>query len=233
VTAAISTAAWVTTVHVVVFAAWFGTDIATFTISRRVVDPAAPSAVRIALAKLMTSIEIIARLCLPTMLATGLLVAQRTGWLSVGDWFGWLVVAAGAAWVGLVWTIHRTGQQGIGGRLTHVDLIVRTLVCATLWVTSLWSIVDPADGPFPARWLALKVMLLAVIITCGIAIRFILRPFGAAFGSLVSSTDDAARAAHQAVLSATIRRAQPFVGVIWLCLLTAALMAVAKPALGQ
>jgi len=217
--------------HVVIFAVWFGTDLATFYLSRRVVDSALPIDSRLVLAKAMLGIEIIARLCLPTMLALGLSLSLDSGYLTVGSLepnaaiaIIWVVVAL---WVGVVWTIHRSGGGELAGRLAQGDLVFRGLVCAGLWVSAIVSLVAD-DGPFAFNWLAVKVLLFALIMTCGITIRFLLRPFSAAFGELVSLGSSPER---EATMGLAIRRAQPLVGVIWLSLLAATALGVLQSSL--
>lgn len=218
--------------HLAIFAIWFGTDLATFSLSRRVVDPTVPVASRLTLATAMMSIEVVARLCLPTMLALGLSLSIEDGWLGIGSVphaaahvVIWVIVVA---WVGVVWTIHRQSSGELASKLALGDLVLRSLVCAGLWVAGLISLIGN-DGPFLGRWLALKVMAFALIMTCGIAIRFLLTSFSLAFGALATQGSSPQ---NEAVMTAAIRRAQPLVGVIWFCLLSATTLAVVKPFVG-
>jgi hypothetical protein len=204
--------------HIAVFGAWFGTDIATFVLSRRVIDPGLDLEARRGLAGAMTSVEVIARLCLPAMLALGLSLAIDGGYLSAARASIAAVWALAAAWIALVWMVHRgSGGAELSGRLAMVDLVVRSIVCLGLWTAGVWSWVS-GDGPFVGDWLAAKVVLFALIMSCGILIRFQLRPFAAAFGDLMAHGSSPER---EAALSSSIRRAQPIVGVIWLSLLAA------------
>jgi hypothetical protein len=70
------------------------------------------------------------------------------------------------------------------------------------------------------------VLLYAVAIGCGIGIRYRLRPFGPAFGQLLStgSSPDV-----ESTLTASVRRSIPFVAVIWACVLAAAVLGVVQP----
>lgn len=214
--------------HLVIFAVWFGTDLATFYISRRVIDTSIAVESRAVLASTMLGIEIIARLCLPTMLALGLSLSLNSGYLTIGNTNSdaligvvWIIVAL---WVGVVWTIHRSGGGELAGKLAQGDLIFRTLVCVVLWISGVMSLVAD-DGPFQGNWLAAKVLLFALIMTCGIVIRFMLRPFSAAFGEMVGQGSTPAR---EAVMGSAIRRAQPLVAVIWLALLSATALGALK-----
>lgn len=211
--------------HVVVFGIWFGTDIATFTLSRRVLDPSIDLIARRGLAGAMTSIEIIARICLPTMLALGLSLSIGAGLLDVPD--GWIAVIwiLTAAWLWLIWSVHRaSGASELSSRLAMVDLVIRSVLCAGLWVAGVVSIAS-GSGPFLGDWLGVKVLLFALIMSCGIAIRFQLRPFAVAFGALVTQGSTPER---ESALAASLRRAQPLVGVIWGSLLFATVLGVTR-----
>lgn len=211
---------WLLIAHIVVFAAWFGTDIATFTLSRRVVSSTTAPASRAAIAGAMMSVEIFARLCLPLALGTGVLTAEERGWI---DW-GWVSGAIGVVaplWSLAVWLIHRGST-----RLARIDLWWRSAVAVGVWVAAVASLVG--DDPIAVRWLAVKLVCFAVIITSGIAIRFVLRPFSVAFGLILAEGSTPER---EAIVTGSIRRAQPFVVLIWAALLLAAGLAVVQPAL--
>jgi len=211
---------WLLIAHVVVFAAWFGTDLATFTLSRRVVSSSTAPASRAAIAGAMMSVEIFARLCLPLAFGTGVLTAEERGWI---DW-GWVAGAIGVVaplWSIAVWLIHRGSTL-----LARVDLWWRSIVAVGVWVAAISSLAS--DDPIGVRWLAVKLVCFAVIITSGIVIRFALRPFSVAFGQILAEGSTPER---EAIVAGSIQRAQPFVIVIWASLLVAAAMAVAQPAL--
>ncbi|MFM8564080.1 MAG: hypothetical protein ACKOCE_09390 [Acidimicrobiia bacterium] len=211
---------WLLVAHIVVFAAWFGTDLATFTLSRRVVSSSAAPATRVAIAGAMMSVEIFARLCLPLAFGTGVLTAEERGWI---DW-GWVAGAIGVVaplWSISVWLIHRGSTV-----LARVDLWWRSAVAVGVWVAAIASLVN--DDPIGVRWLAVKLVCFAVIITSGIVIRFILRPFSVAFGQILAEGSTPER---EAIVAGSIGRAQPFVVVIWASLLVAAALAVVQPTL--
>ena len=211
---------WLLVAHIVVFAAWFGTDLATFTLSRRVVSSSTAPASRAAIAGAMMSVEIFARLCLPLAFGTGVLTAEERGWI---DW-GWVAGAIGVVaplWSIAVWLIHRGSTV-----LARVDLWWRSAVAVGVWIAAIASLVN--DDPVGVRWLAVKLVCFAVIITSGIVIRFFLRPFSVAFGQILAEGSSPER---EAIVAGSIRRAQPFVVVIWASLLVAAAMAVAQPTL--
>lgn len=218
---AIETQLLLKTAHIVVFGVWFGTDLCTFYLSHRVLDREIPVATRQGIAKAMLGVEVIARVCLPTMLGLGLILYVQTFVFDANQGYNWVIAAVAAAWVSMVWAIHKGSVGELGTTLATVDLAFRTLVCGTLWVLGIWS-VGVEDGPFAPHWIAVKVLLFATIMTCGIIIRFALRPFSAAFVDLVTNGSSDER---EAAMGAALRRAQPLVGVIWMSLIVSTLLA--------
>jgi len=107
-------------------------------------------------------------------------------------------------------------------RLSLLDLGIRSVICVTLYVAGIWSLVS-GTGPFLRNSLSVKVVLFAVIMTCGIVIRFQLRPFSAAFAALIANGSSPET---ESALSASLRRAQPLVGLIWLSLLASVMLGV-------
>jgi len=210
--------------HIAVFGVWFGTDLATFALSGKVLDTSSTVETRRVLAGSMLGVEVIARLALPTMLALGLCLSIEAGYLDLARWWQAVFAVVATAWVAMVWTIHRSGGGELGSRLAGFDLIVRSVICAVLWVVGLWSAFS-FDGPFLGQWLGAKVTLFALIMTCGIAIRFLLRPFAPAFAALVSEGSSPER---EAAMAGSIRRARPLVVVIWASLLSATALAVTQ-----
>ena len=211
--------------HILVSGIWLGTDIATFLLSRKVLDPKIELSSRRALAGAMTSIEVIARLSLPTMLALGIALAVNNGAFDLPRWVIGGVFIPTVLWLALIWKVHiSSGDSELSSSLAIADLSIRSVICLGLWLVSIISLVGDS-GPIYAGYLAGKVLLYAVIMTSGIAIRFALRPFASAFGDLVAngSTDE-----REARLGASLRVAQPMVGVIWICLVGASLLAVMK-----
>lgn len=209
-------AEWFLTAHVVIFALWLGTDMATFSLSRRLVDP--DHAARGVIARALVSIEVVARLCLPLMVGSGVVTANERGWISIAPW-SWVVGGGCVAWSAMVWAIHR-GRT----RLVPVDLGVRSLVALASWVVAVGTLAG--ESFLPTDWLGVKMLCFAVIVTCGIVIRLVLRPFNAAFATIVAS---GSTPELESAVAGSIRRAQPFVVVIWAALAVAAAMAVGQP----
>ena len=182
----------------------------------------------------MLDIEVLARLCLPTMLALGLSLSIESGYLDAPR--QWLVAiwVVAAGWVALVWTLHRGRGAELAGNLARVDLGLRSVVCVALWIAGLGSTFGDG-GLFIGNWLGAKVVLFAIIMSCGIAIRFALRPFGPAFAALVAADGSGASGdahdiidLHETSMARSISRARPLVVVIWTSLAASTILAVTR-----
>ncbi len=210
--------------HLLVFGAWIGTDLATFTLSRKVLDSTLELSSRRTFAVAMTSIEVIARLCLPTMLTLGLALSIETGLVAWSTSLIPILFLLLAAWLAIVWRVHTSqGESELASKLAYVDLGIRSAVCIAVGVLGVVSLAS--DGPFIGDWLGAKLLLFAVIIAMGILIRFQLRPFSAAFAALM---EQGSTPGTEQRLAGSLRIAQMMVGVIWLSLVSSALFAVLK-----
>ena len=211
--------------HIMVFGAWFGTDMATFHLSRRVLDIGPELPVRAHLARVMLGVEVVARLCLPTTLVLGLTLAIDGRYLAVDRWWIFPIWVLGACWVAMVWAIHRDG--GTGGpavALTGVDLTVRSVVCVAVLAAGVATVAT--GDPFTTLWLGIKVLAFGTIMAIGIRVRFLLRPFSAAFGDLMANGSTPER---ELAVRRSLRRAYPWVMGIWAMLTLAVVMAVVRP----
>lgn len=213
--------------HLLCFVYWLGADVGVFYSSRYVCDPSLGIEARTVAARIMGWIDMIPRYSLVLILPLGLTLASQSGWLAMpgavvqATWFGALL------WLALVWSVTRFARTRFGDALKRVDYLVRLALIVVLVVTSLAGLAG--RGPVSQPWLAAKLMVFALAIASGLAIRILAAPFGPAFAQVVSrgSTPELERTMRSAMA-----RAKPVVIMIWLLLLTAAWLGLAKPALG-
>ena len=76
------------------------------------------------------------------------------------------------------------------------------------------------------KWLAIKVIFYAIAISGGIGIRRALVPFGPAFGKIMSGNSDTV---SETALTLSLKRAIPWVHLIWASVLISAFLGVTKP----
>lgn len=213
--------------HLLLLTYWLGGDLGVFYSSRFVVNPTLSPAARATALRIMAGCDLGPRICMVLFLPSGVsLMATRPhgaqflgGWQVAAAWaFGlaWLVVA--------VWASLREHDQW----LRRLDLLIRCGLVVGLLGVAMFTILasDPFGVTTNPKWLGGKVALYAIAIGCGIAIRFRLRPFAPAFGSLMTG---GSTPAVERTLRSAIRRSEPFVFAIWLCIAGAATLGVVKP----
>jgi hypothetical protein len=213
--------ALVTLLHLLVFAYWLGGDLGAFYSSTVLTNPAKSAQARIAAAGILSAVDMAPRTALILTLPTGLTLAAMKSWLTlpamavVGVWIGSLL------WLAAAWTIHLRHLPP-SAVLRRLDLGVRWVLVAFLVFVGT-GVVAPF-GPVPT-FLKLKMLLLAAAICCGLYIRVLLAPFGAAFGQLVSA---GASPETDARISKILNSARPVVMLLWGILVAAALIGVLK-----
>lgn len=212
---------WLLWLHVLTFALWFGTDLGVFTASLATTDPRQPVVVRQYAMKLLMTLDLVPRFAMLLVVAIGPLLAAN--WLGMTVpavlAFGWVAVAV--AWMAMEAKLHlATGAPSPW--LVRLDTVLRV---ALLVGCIVFAMLPQVRGTAP--WLSVKLCLLATTVACGLAVRYTLAPFIPAFGQLVTS-------GSTPVIEATLRRSmnqsRVLVLVIYVCVLSAAWLGVAKPA---
>ncbi|KQW53892.1 hypothetical protein ASC77_05190 [Nocardioides sp. Root1257] len=217
--------------HVALFAYWLGGDVGVYYASRYIIQSDLGPEARAVSTKIMHATDIAPRVSLVLILPSGItLMAEGP----LGDEFfvhGWWLVAvwaASLAWLTVSVIDYRGGDTAIARLSQRADLLVRYALSAGLVAVGLYTMLatDPFGVDTNPRWLGAKVTAYALCIFCGVMIRRQLKPFGPAFGQLVTSgsTPEVERA-----ILGSIRRCEPWVYSIWTLVLVAAFLGVVKP----
>jgi len=193
-------------IHVLGLVYWLGGDLGTFLSSRYVLRDDLGVEARQTAFSILMACDMGPRLAMPIMLGTGCHLAALRWPTLLPDMHvlvAWFLVAI---WIGLIAAIH----SAVGQRwpaLTAWDLRLRFGVVAALVTGAL--IGTSLDLP---GWMALKILVFAGLVACGIAVRFALKPFAIAYTHMLQqgANDDsnAAMVAHMGV-------ARRFVWLIW------------------
>jgi hypothetical protein len=196
--------------HLIAMVYWLGGDLCTYYSSRFVVDPRLSPAQRHTALKIMLGCDQGPKLCMPLIFAIG---------FSMGTQMGFIVVPAAATvavWlVALLWFanvnyLYFTSNQQAKARIAQIDLWFRVLVVLGLLVAGVAALLG--HGFIHADWLAVKFLVFAALVSCGIYIRIQLKPFVAAFGRLMTQGSSAE---VEATLARSIGRCRPAVYLIW------------------
>ncbi|MFE9581536.1 hypothetical protein ACFYO1_34525 [Nocardia sp. NPDC006044] len=224
---------WWIVLHLVLFVFWLGGDLGVFYSSRFVIDPELSASARATALAIMSGLDLGPKICLVLFLPSGvtLMALAPHGATVFGiDLFPWwfvvLVWIFGAGWLTLTVLTHRTH-----GRLASVrraDLFIRFAVIAGLAGTGGYALLahDPFGVTTNPRWLGAKILLYTVAVAAGLGIRMTLRPFGPAFGTLMT---EGSSEPVERTLRRSVDGCLPYVWLIWGSVLAAATLGVLKP----
>jgi hypothetical protein len=216
--------------HLLLLTYWLGADLGVFYSSRYVLKTELGTEARMTALKIMAWLDVAPRLCLVLFLPSGVTLMALDdygrdlflGWPLALAWLG------SAVWFGLVLADHLMHASSLQGMVKRLDLAVRSAVVVGLLGAAAYTVV--VDEPFGVttdpRWLGVKVGMYALAIACGIGIRRQLRPFAPALGALATtgSTPEVERDLRRSIVGS-----QPYVALIWVCVVGAALLGIAKP----
>lgn len=224
---------WWILLHLVLFVFWLGGDLGVFYSSRFVIDPALTPPARSAALGIMSGLDLAPKICLVLFLPSGItLMAMEPHDASLFgiEFFPWWMVVAvwlfAAVWLALTVIAHRTHGRIAG--VLRTDLTIRFAVIAAMATAGVYTLV--ADEPFGVttnpKWLGGKILLYTTAIAAGLGIRMTLRPFGPAFGALMST---GSTAEVEKTLRRSVDGCLPYVWLIWGSVLAAAALGVFKP----
>ena len=194
-------------VHVLALVYWLGGDLGTYLSSRHVLNRDLAVESRQTAFKILMECDMGPRLAMPIILGSGChLAALRWPTLVPAEtiMIGWGTVGV---WLGLILAIH----SNLGHRmpaLAQWDLRLRFALVLTLLGTAVLGFSKGLPD-----WIAIKIGIFAVLIGCGIAVRFGLKPFALAYMQMIN--DGASEAGDSAMIHhmAIVRR---YVWAIWL-----------------
>ena len=196
--------------HLLIAGYWLGGDLGVFHIAGKIADPAQPLPVRLFSARTMMLLDMIPRTCLILAFGSGFTLATQMGILALDGWL-WLVWLITAVWLGLAWFAFLKEHSPLGHSIARIDFGLRLLVLAVCVGAGIDAFSD--GGLIPqVRWLAVKLLLFAAIISMGLLVRVQLKPFGPLFGKVASNT---ASADDQRALQQLIARVKIPVLLIW------------------
>lgn len=224
---------WWILLHLVLFVFWLGGDLGVYYSSRFVIDPKVGPPARATALAIMSGLDLGPKVCLVLFLPSGLtlMALEPHGASLFGiDFFPWWLVVGvwlfAAVWLALTVIQHRTHGRYAG--VQRADLAIRCAVITAMAVAGICTLVaaEPFGVTTHPKWLGGKILLYTAAIAAGLGIRMTLRPFGPAFGTLMStgSTPEVER-----TLRGSVNGCLPYVWLIWGSVLGAAALGVFKP----
>jgi hypothetical protein len=210
--------------HLLLFVYWLGADIGVFHASRYVANPALTLEARATALRIMLWIDQIPRWCLVLILPVGYTLAYRLGLVQTSATVIAVIWIASIAWLAMVLAVHHSQGTGRGETLRRIDLAFRLVVIFGLSFEA-WSALA-GNGYLQAPWLAVKLQIFALLVACGLMTRVVTQPFVVAFGRLMR---EGSKPELEAQIATGLARARPWVIAIWIGLVVAAYLGLAKP----
>lgn len=212
--------------HVILFVYWLGSDIGVFYGIGYVANPELSVETRRTVMSILHWIDAFPRICLVMMVPVGLTLSIQTGILPVPPAMVWPIIAA--AWIfGLVWLYAvlkiYSGKKGL---LLPFDMVLRVGVMLGFLLAGILSLAGIGPVVAGVNWLAVKMILFAMVIACGLALRWMNRPTGEALGMIFSgnSTPEA-----ELKLCNSVKASRRIVILLWSLVAIIAYLGLNKP----
>jgi hypothetical protein len=211
--------------HVLFFCFWLGTDIGVFYSSRYVLQADLGTEARAYCLKIMNFLDQLPRVSMILITAVGATLGILRGYFAVDPVWILPIWIVAVVWAGAVIFLyvneHHPEKIATVKRIDFNFRLFMILAITTLAVTSLLGVGITED-----KWLALKLLVLAAILVCGVLMRLNMRTFGLYFGPMMkgTATPDQVRTAQ-----AMMGRAKNFVLLIYALLVIAAALGLWKP----
>ncbi|MDD9826964.1 MAG: hypothetical protein OXU92_01080 [Deltaproteobacteria bacterium] len=208
--------------HLLCFVYWLGGDLGVFYSSRFLQRSDLSAEARRVAGRIMMGLDQGPRICMTLIAAPGVHMAAHAGWLPLSA--GWLAAiwALSLGWLAMVLLLHfgpRLGAAaaGLAVPLAKVDFGFRAVLALGLGGFAIGALLAPQSGPpLVAPWLAVKLLVFAALVGCGLGIRIALRPFGPAFAALQSGPPSPE---HNLAIAQSLAHCRPLVLAIWAGLL--------------
>jgi len=209
--------------HQLLLVYWIGPDIAVFIWSRSAVSPQLGPEQRVTAGRMMTSIDLVPRVCLALFLTVAGILSETYGithpwWQMAG------IVLLGPVWLFIVLGAWMKQGTDFGRTLAKLDIWVRMALVVGIPVSVVYSSMTGRLEDTP--WITGKLMILAAVILLGLVMRVRLQGFFDGVDKLEAAGPSPATDQQ---MTTSLKRARPFVYAIWLLLLWAALLGVVKP----
>ena len=206
-------------IHNLLFVYWLGGDLGVYYSSRYIVRSDISEEARNTAAKIMFWLDQGPRICMTMILPTGIHLAAAMNYIELppaGLLLIWLVCFA---WLANVIFLHATGNQPLGKRLANIDFWFRVLAIPVLGGIAIYVMLND----LVVGWLALKLLIFACLVACGLIVRIFLKPFAPAFADMIQqgATDEG-----NAIMAVSLKRCRYVVSMIWLGLLVNAALGI-------
>lgn len=212
--------------HLLFFCYWLGTDLGVFHSASYMLKADLSIEARQYCRRILTFLDQAPRVSMPGILASGASVGILRGYIPLDAAWILPIWVVCLVWIGVVIYLYVNEHHPEKiGTIRRIDFNFRLLLIAILVVVGSASLLGLQMG-VSDKWLALKILIFAGTMICGVMTRVIMKNFGASFGPMMKGT---ATAEQIAKAQATMALAKIPVLIIWGLLIVAAAMGLWKP----
>ncbi|HVN42467.1 MAG TPA: hypothetical protein VMT50_06755 [Steroidobacteraceae bacterium] len=189
--------------HILLFVYWLGADLGVFLLALAARRADLSYEARTLALQMAVVIDNTPRIAFALMFPVGLELSVQIGAIEApATWLHALVWLVSAFWVTTVLAQMRGEGTAFGQRMHGAGLALKWVLLVVVCAVGLASVTG--HGPFPAGWLAWKVLLFGAIFACGILIDRDFGPIVPAFARLKAegSTPEIEQAISAAVYGA-------------------------------
>jgi len=170
--------------HLLCFVYWLGGDLGVYYSSGILIKPGLTKEARTSVLKVMHWLDQFPRVCMPLVIALGFTMGSMR-WFDMANIWLWLIWAISGTWVFFVIFIFLNGHNpGKIAFIRRVDLAMRWVIAIAVTAIGIMSLMG--SGITEDNWLAAKLLIWAGTVFCGISSRYTMKPFGAAFGRVMT-----------------------------------------------
>lgn len=211
-------------IHVFLFVFAIGGDIAVHYIGQYLTRDELNLDERLRVREMRFIVDMSARTALVLLLPVGFTLAQAYGSPISGNWL-LLVWIAAMSWLMLVWLVHFNKGTPYGERLRKLDIWIRYAIMVSM--ASFGGFCLISNGPISSNWLAIKIVLFAVILLNGVWIRQIAGRWQGAFDLVKAGGESAMRG--ELLIKELQRKTNQAALCIWVLVVLMAFFGIVKP----
>ena len=210
--------------HVLLFVYWLGGDLGVFYSSKFRNSSKYEPKTRALIGKITANVDMAPRTTMVLMIPIGFSLVALRGLWEISNYYIIIFWVFGIIWLFLVWWLHLNHDSKKKKLWIKIDYFIRWFLLIVLSISAVSSFIFLI--PFNQGWLAIKVLLFAGTIFCGIMIRISAKPYINAFQKMLSEGSSPELEKEINDSASTARR---WVKMIWLLISIAALIGIWQP----
>lgn len=215
--------------HVLVMGYWLGSELVINALTHYIARTTSLSgAERMRLWDFLLDVDQHVRNAMIMSVPLGFTLAAILGLVPIEGVWMWALWIFSALWFWFMWLVHWRRKTPEGAVLARWDWRLRYVLIAFFAGSALWSLAT--GGPYPTHWLALKVLLFAGTMVCGIFVRHYIRE--AYRSALPAIAADRATDADNAEFRLLMIKGTWALVALWVLLFTIGALGALKPQFG-